>query len=40
VIRRAAASGDPTYQALLTVAETMEQSAHYVAALPDTFWRR
>jgi hypothetical protein len=40
VIRRAAASGDPTYQALLPVAETMEQSAHYVAALPGTFWHR
>lgn len=38
VIRRAAASGDSTYQALLPVAETMEQSAHCVAALPDTFW--
>lgn len=39
VICRAAAGGDPTYRALLPVAETMEQSARYVAALPDAFWR-
>jgi hypothetical protein len=39
VIRRAAAGGDPTYRALLPVAETMERSARYVAALPDAFWR-
>jgi hypothetical protein len=39
VIRCAAAGGDPTYQALLPVAETMERSARYVAALPDAFWR-
>jgi hypothetical protein len=40
VIRRVAASGDPVYQAMLPVAETMERSAQYVAALPDTFWHR
>jgi len=39
MIRRTAADGDPTYTALLPVAETMERSARYVAALPDAFWK-
>jgi hypothetical protein len=38
-IRRLAATGDPTYVALLTAAGDLEQAAREVAALPGSFWR-
>jgi hypothetical protein len=39
-IRRLAATGDPTYVALLTAAGDLEQAAREVAALPRSFWTR
>jgi hypothetical protein len=38
-IRRLAATGDPTYRALLPVAEDFDRAAGYVASLPEAFWR-
>jgi hypothetical protein len=37
-IRRLAATGDPTYVALLSVADDLEQAAREVEALPLSFW--
>lgn len=38
-IRRLASTGDPTYRALLPVAQDFDRSAAYVESLPDAFWR-
>jgi Ser/Thr protein kinase RdoA (MazF antagonist) len=37
-IRRLAGTGDPTYIALLTAADDLEQAAREVEALPSAFW--
>jgi Phosphotransferase enzyme family len=38
-IRRLAATGEPTYRALLPVAQDFDRAARYVESLPDAFWR-
>jgi hypothetical protein len=39
-IRRLAATGNPTYRAMLPAAAELEQSAREIENLPSTFWER
>ena len=39
-IHRLAATGNPTYQAMLPAAAELEQSAREIENLPSTFWQR